>query len=504
MGRTPSQTDVAAELSQVRVRFSPAWFAGINLRVLALTKSESLFYNTLGLCVLLLGCASGFSFALAAGYFLGVSPAHVWWLGAAWTVIMTCGIERLVLQTSASRKGWLVLVIVSRIVLSALLSVQLGEPLMLRINQDAINRYLDNSASTAVQAATTKATTYYNPQIKAAEQQITAIRNKETGLSNRAEHYTFLSQCEDDTRSCSTTGKLGCGTYCRHYARIAEAASAELRGMKPADSAQIASLRGQIGSLRKREGSEAGSDISSIEKDRGLIAREEALSAIARAHPVVMVETWFLRALFLALDLLPVILKVIRMLSVESPYEEMLGAIRRKEWIKAAQLREDARVEEHRIQEQGASDRRIHSERIRVNEAETIDNFYTGGTEGARDRRYGGGGGTPIRAWSLSQYTDEMTSHESRPVPIPEPLRRGALIGTALIAGLALLITVFSQLNGESVNGGWIAIGALIPVAALVIYTRGFTTAPAWALRASLAVLVAGLLMPLLIIAINI
>ena len=57
-------------------------------------------------------------------------------------------------------------------------------------------------------------------------------------------------------------------------------------------------------------------------------------------------------------------LKVIRMLSVESPYEEMLAAFRRKDWVKAAQLHEDARVEEHRIKEQGASERRIHTERI--------------------------------------------------------------------------------------------------------------------------------------------
>ena len=243
----------------MRVRFSPAWFAGTNLRVLSLSKSESVFYNNLGLCVLLLGCGSGFSFAVAAGYFLGVSPSRVWWLGAAWTVIMTCGIERLVLQMSASRKGWLVLVILSRLALSALLSVQLGEPLMLRINQDAINRYLTSDAAAAVQAATTKATSYYGTQISADQQQISDIENKEAKLSNRAEHYEFLSACESNTPSCSTTHKPGCGTYCQHDARLSAAASADLRSIKPADRTQIGVLRAQITTLRGREGADVNS-----------------------------------------------------------------------------------------------------------------------------------------------------------------------------------------------------------------------------------------------------
>ena len=89
-----------------------------------------------------------------------------------------------------------------------------------------------------------------------------------------------------------------------------------------------------------------------------------------------------------------------------------------------------------------------------------------------------------------------MEPHESRPVPVPEPLRRGALTGTALIAGLTVLTFVISAVTGRPVSGSWIAVVTLVPLAGLAIYTKGFTSAPAWALRGSFVVLVAGLVMP--------
>src|SRR5438105_886286 len=77
--------------------FSPAFFAGIDPKILARARSEKVFYDALGVIVLLLACASGFTMCIAVSYMLHVHASHIWWLGVAWAAIVL-GFERLILQ----------------------------------------------------------------------------------------------------------------------------------------------------------------------------------------------------------------------------------------------------------------------------------------------------------------------------------------------------------------------------------------------------------------------
>jgi hypothetical protein len=376
------------------LRLLPAWFAGIDLRLLAKARSDQVFYTALGATVVLLACGNGFALAVAAGYMLGLAPGHLWWLGAAWAIILAGGIERLVLQLPSTRRRWLLVVLLPRLTLSLLLAVQLGEPLMLRINEGAINNRLSIVQAADLHKSLKKATTFYAPKIKAKERQIARIRSQDTALQNAIEHYRFRSNCESDTPSCSYTGKRGCYTFCKHYAHVAANRRAELRARRRDDANKIADLQADVAYLRARQKAEIQSRRHAITGDRDLIAREEALRSIEKAHPEVAAEVWFLRVLFISLDLLPLAMKVLRMLSVESPYEALAAAARRSDTLAARREDERARVEERRVLDQGSADVAVNhasiwleaEQKIREAEAASFAGSNGGDTRAARER----------------------------------------------------------------------------------------------------------------------
>jgi hypothetical protein len=362
-----------------------AWFAGVDMRLLAQTPSEWSFYDALGKTVFLLACGSGLAMAVAAGYMLDVSASHVAWLGIVWTAIVSGGIERLVLQLPSTKKRWLPVVLIPRLALSLLLAVQLGEPLMLKINEGEISNFLSTAKVTATHAAIAKAENEFKPIIKADNDAIAAIQAKEKALQDKIEHYRFLSACEKDTPSCSHTGMVGCATYCQHYAHLAAQAEAQLDARKPHDTKTIKNLRADIAAKTNAMNGEIGSRQNAIDSDTGLLAREHALASLEKASPEVAAEVWFLRLLFITLDLLPLAAKVLRPLTTELPYEALADAARRNETLGATRMNEAARVEERRILDQARADIEVNKIRInldmarRIDEAEGVWNSAPGG-----------------------------------------------------------------------------------------------------------------------------
>lgn len=219
-------------------RFSLAPLAGADLNVLRRAPSERGFYEALGGMVLLISCASGFAVCLAISYALQVPATRVWWLGAAWTLIMALGVERFVLQIAPAKPHWLLVGLLPRLGLSVLVAIGM-EPLILRLNQSEINGYLTTHTNAAIRAMTTGVAHHYEPLIASNYRQIADLRSHLEARTNTIEHFRFLSQCEATTRSCSTTKQLGCGAYCGHYRRVAEHTEAQLRREEPAVRARM-------------------------------------------------------------------------------------------------------------------------------------------------------------------------------------------------------------------------------------------------------------------------
>jgi hypothetical protein len=383
-----------------------------------------------------------------------------------------------------------------------MLAVQFGEPVMLRINQDAINAEMTNSQAAQAEAVRTRASESFGPLIATDEDKINALRAQETTLRSSIEKYTFLSACEANTPSCSTTGRFGCGAYCKHYARLADRLRVRLAELKP--EAQITALQADTRRLGRLEKSQIATGVQAIGQNTGLIAREEALSAIEQQHPSAAYEVWFWRIFFLTLDLGALMAKVWRVL-IGSPYELLAAAGRRADRVEALRRDEASRVDEELIGEQGRAD--VEVGRIRI----ALENEHRIREEEAKFGASAGGSfipgstanGEAVRAYSLTQLVDEMHSHERERVAVDSRLARAGRLGTALMGAVAIATWLISWLANTSVGGTWVASGAFALAVALAAFTKWYASAPRWALRPIFATLLVGLVMPIFVLVVN-
>lgn len=494
-----NQTDQTSGRRPPRV----AWFAGADLRLLALAQSAWTFYSALGTYVLLLACASGMAMAVALGYMLQVSAWYMLPLGLGWAAIVATALERLVLQLPSRRSWWLVLALAWRFALTLLLAIQIGEPLMLRINQGAIQNELSIQRVNSLKAARDTATANYQPRINADTDQIAQIRSHENELRGEVEHFRFLSACEDNTPGCSTTHKLGCSTYCQHYSRLATQKEAELQRLIPLDKKQISQLNAEISKYRGYIAAAVGARTTGIDGNNDLLAREHALATLEKQQPEVAAEVWFLRAFWLVLDLLPLVSRLLRILSMDCPYEAILAAARKRDAIEGLRISEAARVEQHRITEQARADIDVNTVKINVEKVRRIDEAEGIVSADIRQPSTTKPADQEIPAWSLKAFVDNMSSHENTKVAVPAGLRRGGLVGLALVTALTTATLLWTLGMHHALNAIWLPVVGLVLVGLLAGYTRLFTKAPRWALPATLGALFTGLLLPVALITLN-
>jgi Domain of unknown function (DUF4407) len=481
-----------------RPPFRLAWFGGADLRLLAAAPSEWAFYDTLGLVVLLIACASGLSVCFAISYVLDVAPAQVWWIGAAWMLTMCCGIERLMLQVTARNGRWLIVSLIPRVAMSLLIALGM-EALVLALNGHETRSYMSERATAALRSERASAMATYRPAIEQDYRAIHAIRTHEDQLSGRVEHYRFLESCEATTPSCSVTHLPTCGSYCENDAREAARLQSELQAVEPEDRVRISALQADIAAQKNAKKKDEQRAHEAVAENTGLAARLEALSGIETRHPVVTWEIWFFRALFVIVDLLPLTVRVTRMLSIEcSPYEVACRAARHRDAVNALEVDRRADVREAEVEEQSRADKDIARARIWAERDQQLADAYD---EPGHNNI--SGEQPEMQAWDLKTFVRNMSAHETRPVSVPTALHRGGLIGLASLLGLVTVMHLLSSLTGGGLAGSWLVWGSLGLAGALAIYTRGFRRARAWAVRGIFATLLLGLLLPIFIATIN-
>ena len=440
--------------------------------------------------MLLLSCASGVAWCLVWGYVLHVPPQQIWWTGVLWTLILSCGIERLVLQVTGARKRWMPIVILPRLALAFLLAVQLGEPLMLRINEDQINAEIALQQAAAREDVRADARRSYDNRIVAAKQKIDDLRKNETKVRRELTRYRFLAS------------STPCLRQCQHYQRQADNRARDLQEIRQRHDGRVKGLKERISELRADKRGEIAHRFAAIDRDTGLPARHEALAALVNKHPSLSAQIWFLRCFFIALDLVPLAAKVSKMLSGDSPYEAHMAAKRRQEMAEAHAEVVSARVKEQRTTKQGRADEEVDGVVIdldaeqRIRDAEAA--FGDGADGSSRASRSG-----PIGGQNLGDFVERMRPWEDEHVPVPAGLRRGGLIGLAITAAAAIAMTGWAVLTDTAIAGVWLVLLVLSLIVALAVYTRGFRRAPGWALRAILASLLAGLGLPVVILVLN-
>jgi len=108
---------------------------------------------------------------------------------------------------------------------------------------------------------------------------------------------------------------------------------------------------------------------SSISQDTGLLTRLKALSNATAGNSTLDVARWLLFALFVVIDLMPVMIKVLLNLGPENNYDKMLEAEENKQ-LRAAATRRAARLS---VEEAGiAAWERVRQEKLRRWEAEQM------------------------------------------------------------------------------------------------------------------------------------
>jgi hypothetical protein len=484
-------------------------FAGARKNILNACPDEIAFFNGLGLAVLATSVVSGTTLALALGYTLRKPATHLWPIAVIWALIVL-NIDRLLLMLTAKRH--LALALIPRVVISFVIGVMIAEVVTLWIYNLEINSQMERDVQQQIQVSTQKIANFYGPQINADRQTLTTIQSSERALVAQINKDIFLSNCESSDPICSVTHQPGCGTYCLHYRQLAASAQQELDVLKSQDATRIRALQSHIAQLSQSEAHDQQVLTSTERVGTGLIAREGALTEIEHAHPGILLQVWFIRFTLILLDLMPLIIKSLYLAFGNSSYEAIAESYRRREHLAALNVDLQVRIERSRLHEQATADEAINRVRIQGQRDFWIANeeaqWYGMPTQGSE---YRGESDRPTRSEAIMtpNFTDFVASmkgtgtHESLPVKIPRHLANAGWVGTALLTTLMLTLHLISHTTHQYIAGESVAMVALIAVAALAIFTRGFRQAPAWAIRATFAALLLGLGLPVLVTALN-
>lgn len=489
--------------------FNLAWFAGTRKNILNACPDENAFFSGLGLAVLATSVVSGTTLALALGYTLREPATHLWPIAVVWALIVL-NIDRLLLMLTATRH--LALALIPRVVISFVIGVMIAEVVTLWIYNLEINSQMERDVQQQIQTSKQKIANFYGPQINADRQTLATIQSNERALIAQINKDIFLSNCESNNPICSVTHQPGCGTYCLHYRQLATSAKQELDVLKPQDATRIGALQSHIAQLSQSQTHDQQVLTSAERVGTGLIAREGALTEIEHAHPGILVQVWFIRFTLILLDLMPLIIKSLYLAFGNSSYEAIAASYRRREHLASLNVDLQVRIERSRLHDQAMADEAINRVRIQGQRDFWIANeeaqWYGTPTQGSA---YHSESNRPTQSDTIMtpNFTDFVTSmkstgtHESLPVKIPRALANAGWVGAALLTTLVLTLHLITHTTHQYIAGESVAMVALIAVAALAIFTRGFRQAPAWAMRATFAALLLGLGLPVFITALN-
>ncbi len=360
-----------APSAEGRRRLGWSWFAGADGRVLALVPSERSFLEAQGLVIAAMACVTGFAVAVAGIGWWNVPITHILWLGVVWAAVI-CIVDRLIYKSFGTNRGANLLLAVPRAALSVMLALVLGLPMVQFIFEPSIANQVSQTSAVEQKDAQKSAIAFYEPKIREATAQIAAIQGRETALESRVSKFTRLAGCESDDPTCSHTHRTGCGHWCRYYTRQAGIARTALDRDRPADRKKVAGLRTNIGAWQKREAIETTTRVTAVARDQDLLARAQALSTIEKQHPEVARYVWFVLGLFVCLDLIALVMKLSHLMISGALYEEVAAALREQDRLEAHRVLEQTAVLRKRFTAEARADADVDDVRIDVDRARRI------------------------------------------------------------------------------------------------------------------------------------
>ena len=354
-----------------RPRAGWAWLAGGDGRVLATVPSELSFMNGLGMWVAGMAVVSGFGMTVAASQWWSTSIVNVLWVLPLWAVLY-CLIERLVLKSFSTNWVWNLVLTIPRLALSLAIALVVGLPMSQVIYSGSINDELSKTTTARIHSSTQEITALYGAKIAAAQKEIASVQAKQAKLEKQVTDSRFLSECEAGEVRCSQTHLLGCGPYCKRFARQAAVAAAALKSARPQFAATIAADRRKIALWQAAETREIASRTAAIKADRDFLSRQAALERVEKANPAVKKYVEFFLAFLIAIDLVAIVLKLTHLFSTGGAYERSAAALRATDLVDVHRRQEEADVLTHRITLEARAERKADDRRFGV-EPEAAD-----------------------------------------------------------------------------------------------------------------------------------
>ncbi len=473
-------------LSPPLSRFRMAWFAGRDLPTLNQVRSDWCFYDALGTLVFLLCVLSGVSAMLAVGYVFSEPALNFWWFALVWATGIAFA-ERLILQMPKSSDWISAAVSLSwRVAISFLLAFLLTEPMVMRFHEKEINTQVDHTVRVEKEEALDEIQADYGAKLKAAHAELEDTRGRKGELEDKLR--------EDRLRQ-ESAAELGQAARSNAAAAAAATHERKLDAAVERNDHRQPQLHQKIDDLSERKGTAERQAEREIEEGIGFEARVAALSGVIDKWPDTSYSVWGLRLLLLFLDLTPLVATVIYLRHPGSqPYEEHRIAAWGVDSLPAKRAQEAVRVEEQKIKDEARSEIRVNQARI---DSEAAQRIY----EQTGDVPPAFGPQAPRSAMSSYEFLEHMDKNgpfERRHVAVPWTLRRSGLIGLGSLA----LTTVLAVVLGWAASA-WLLAMVLVAAGVLCAYTGGFRRAPAWAMNLILGTFLAGLVLPIFIIAIN-
>ncbi|MDI6099709.1 DUF4407 domain-containing protein [Actinoplanes sp. NEAU-A12] len=343
-----------------------AGFAGGQRGVLDVTPGDELRYAAMGGVIVSTALVAAASAAMAVHMALGAGPVAAVLIGLAWGMIIFNLDRLLVVQmTRQDRTALTLLMAVPRVLLALVLGAVISTPVVLKIFEAEIRTQL--TVMHARQIAEFNRDTAANPDyasIPALEQTIAEderilaggggvnVESAPAVVAARGQYddaqKKFLQAqanvvCEKEG-ACGS-GRAGAGIAYHEKIRIQEEARAtrdEARNRLAATRAdarialtdarnvatsaartRLTDNRARLTDLRARLAADKTAHEAASRKDTGLLARLEALDEVAGDRPTLHTAHLALFLLFLALELLPVLMKLLQVLGPETDYEKV-------------------------------------------------------------------------------------------------------------------------------------------------------------------------------------
>ena len=393
------------------------WLSGARHQILAECPTEQPKYTGLGLSVLIPGVMAAVSLAFALVTVLRTESWVALLFAVAWAAIIV-GLDR-TFVVSLPRKGTRqaqLLRAIPRFLLALILGLVISTPFVLQIFRPEIshqiqqiqaaerNAYFDGLPHSAVyltiqrDEATVNQLTYEaatgGPGIDlAADPAIVGWQNQLATARNNEQTWFANLQCQLYGTALPSGGQCvkGNGTlaaddqqqydYWKGQVSTLQAeiqqrtevtnsqSAAQQRAVRQQAQAQLPAARRTLSSAQQQLTLQTDDVTSSISQDTGLLTRLKALGNVTAGDSTLNGARWLLFALFVVIDLMPVMIKVMLNLSPENNYDKMLEAEENRQ-LRAAAARTAARLSAEEAET--AAWERVRQEKIRRWEAEQL------------------------------------------------------------------------------------------------------------------------------------